>query len=85
MQTLDCVSGSHNFPKFSQPPFVFRWEYVNTEKGSLLLKQQSALNEVVIAYLLSLKKNHLLQYNSIRKLFHGQIILALANFYGSTY
>ena len=32
MQTLDCVSGSHNFLKFSQPPLVFRWECVNMEK-----------------------------------------------------
>ena len=32
---LCCGSGLHNFLKFSQPPLVFRWEYVNTKKKVL--------------------------------------------------
>ena len=87
MQTLDCVSGLHNFLKFSQPPLVFRWEYVNTEKKVLFGWAVTGFNEVVQAYLLSSKKT--IYYITIplrhRKLFHSQIILALGSFCRSTY
>ena len=43
MQTLDCVSGLHNLLKFSQPPLVFRWEYVNTVKKVLFCLSSNRL------------------------------------------
>ena len=64
MQTLDCVSGSHNFLKFSQPPLVFRWEYVNMEKRFSIPWAVIGSNKVFQAYLLRSKKNYLLHFNS---------------------
>ena len=45
MQTLDRVSGSHNFLKFTQPPLVFRWEYVNMEKKVLYCLNSNQLQQ----------------------------------------
>ena len=64
MQTLDCVSGSHNFLKFSQPPLVFRWECVNMEKRFSIAQALIGSNKVFQAYLLRSKKNYLLHFNS---------------------
>ena len=89
MQTLDCVSGSHNFLKFSQPPLVRGYKH---RKRVRVCKHRKRVLHCLSSNRLSTKlSRHIcsvwrktIYFTTIllrhRKLFHSQIILALGNF-----
>ena len=88
MRTLDCVSGLHNFLKYFQPPLVFRWEYVNTEKRSSIawavIGSQRSCPGISAQFEEKLFTTLQFHYDT-ENFFHSQIILALGIFCGSTY
>ena len=79
--SLFCGSGLHNFLKFSQPPLVFKWEYVNTKKkvlhclsGNRLQHSFPGISAQFEEKLITLQ----LHYDTAN-LFHSQISLAKSN------
>ena len=80
--SLFCGSGLHNFLKFSQPPLVFKWEYVNTKKKVLHCLSGNRLQHSFSRHIFLFRRKTI-YYTTIpvrhNKHFNSQITLALGN------
>ena len=89
-RNLCCVTASHTFLKFSQPPFVFIWEDINTGKKALYCLSSIGLPTKLSSHIYSVRRNRkqktfsLSNNSSLWKFLREHLLTSLMALHSST-